>query len=122
MNLKESVGIEVEKIDNTVTKGSSMYRERPVYKLVGVVENELSLGGKGCLENKCFNWYYWEYFQIDGESSFFFAMESLVLRNTTLKGNVWFLLTLTASIRERHINFRGGGLNKCIKRQITVIL
>lgn len=71
MNLKESVGIEVEKIDNTVTKGSSMYRERPVYKLVGVVENELSLGGKGCLENKCFNWYYWEYFQIDGESSFF---------------------------------------------------
>lgn len=55
LNLKESVGIEVEKIDNTVTKGSSMYRERPVYKLVGVVENELSLGGKGCLENKCFN-------------------------------------------------------------------
>lgn len=55
LNLKESVGIEVEKIDNTVTKGSSMYRERPVYTLVGVVENELSLGGKGCLENKCFN-------------------------------------------------------------------
>lgn len=55
LNLKESVGIEVERIDNTVTKGSSMYRERPVYKLVGVVENELSLGGKGCLENKCFN-------------------------------------------------------------------
>lgn len=55
LNLKESVGIEVEKIDNTVTKGSSMYRERPVYKLVGVVENELSLGGKGCLENKYFN-------------------------------------------------------------------
>lgn len=46
LNLKESVGIEVETIDNIGTNGQ-------VCKLAGVVENEVSLGGKGCLEYKC---------------------------------------------------------------------